>query len=103
MSNISVWTQSGLCIRGPPGLTDRTENIDDAALAISGYIKFCEDTIIPTKTIKMFPNNKPWVTSELKQLLNQREHLFKSGGSSEEKNVVQENIKHKIIDCKAAY
>ncbi|CAM4578856.1 unnamed protein product [Leuciscus chuanchicus] len=42
-------------------VTDGTENVNDAALAISGYITFCEDAIIPKKTVKMFPNNKPWI------------------------------------------
>lgn len=31
-------------------VTDGTANIDDAALAISGYIQFCEDAIIPKKS-----------------------------------------------------
>ncbi|KAK0146668.1 RNA-directed DNA polymerase from mobile element jockey [Merluccius polli] len=61
------------------GITDGTDNVNDAAFAIAGYIQFCEDLTIPKKTIKMFPNNKPWVTPELKHLLNQKKCLFKSG------------------------
>uniref|UniRef100_A0A671TU97 Reverse transcriptase domain-containing protein n=1 Tax=Sparus aurata TaxID=8175 RepID=A0A671TU97_SPAAU len=84
-------------------VTDGTENANDVALAISGYITFCEDTIIPKKTVKMFSNNKPWVTPELKQLLNQKKRLFKSGGNREEKRTVPKNIKSMIRECKAAY
>ena len=84
-------------------MTDRTDNIEDAALAISGYIKFCEDMIIPKKTIKVFSNNKPWVSPELKQLLNEKKCLFRLGGSKEEKKLVQKKIKSKIIECKTAY
>lgn len=84
-------------------ITDRTDNINEAAFAIAGYIQFCEDTIIPKKTIKMFPNNKPWVTPELKQLLNQKKSLFKSGGTAEDKKTIQRKIKNLIKDCKAAY
>lgn len=51
----------------------------------------------------MFPNNKPWVTAELKQLLNEKKRLLKSGGSREEKKTMQKKIKSKINDCKAAY
>ncbi|KAK0143181.1 hypothetical protein N1851_018704 [Merluccius polli] len=60
-------------------VTNGTDNVNDAAFAIAGYIQFCEDLTIPKKTIKMFPNNKPWVTPELKHLLNQKKCLFKSG------------------------
>ncbi|KAK0143117.1 hypothetical protein N1851_018762 [Merluccius polli] len=59
-------------------VTDGTDNVNDAAFAITGYIQFCEDLTIRKKTIKMFPNNKPWVTPELKHLLNQKKCLFKS-------------------------
>lgn len=70
-------------------VNDGYDSIDDAVFAISGYIKFCKDTIIPKRSIKVFPNNKPWVTPALKQLLNQKKWLFKSGGSREEKKIVQ--------------
>uniref|UniRef100_A0A9J7XIF0 Reverse transcriptase domain-containing protein n=1 Tax=Cyprinus carpio carpio TaxID=630221 RepID=A0A9J7XIF0_CYPCA len=69
----------------------------------SEWTQFCEDAIIPRKTIKMYPNNKPWVTPELKQLLNEKKRVFKSGGSREEKKTVQKKIKSKINECKAAY
>lgn len=45
-------------------VADGTENVNDVALAISGYITFCKDRIIPKKTVKMFSKNKPWVTPE---------------------------------------
>ncbi|KAI3369260.1 hypothetical protein L3Q82_007515 [Scortum barcoo] len=33
------------------------------------YLKFCTDTVLPTKTIKVFPNQKPWLDSTVKPLL----------------------------------
>ncbi|KAK0131095.1 hypothetical protein N1851_034215 [Merluccius polli] len=51
-------------------VTDGTDKVSDAAFAIAGYIQFCEDTVIPQKTVKMFPNNKPWATPELKHQKN---------------------------------
>ena len=69
-------------------MTDGTENVNDAVLAISVYKTFCEDTIIPKKTVKMFSNNKPWVTLGLKQLFNQKKkRLFKSGGNREKDSI----------------
>ncbi len=36
------------------------------------YINFCRDTVIPIKTVRYFPNNKPWITSDIKEILNQK-------------------------------
>ncbi len=41
------------------------------------------ESIIPTKR---FPNNKLWVTKELKNILNIKKRVFLSG-SNEEKNI----------------
>jgi len=35
------------------------------------YINFCRDTVIPVRTVRCYPNNKPWTTSDIKDLLNQ--------------------------------
>ena len=33
---------------------------------------FCVDNTIPTRTVRCFPNYKPWITSNLKELLNKK-------------------------------
>ena len=43
---------------------DEDNNVDNVADCVSEYINFCVDMIIPCKTIKLFPNNKPGVTKE---------------------------------------
>ena len=43
----------------------------------SDYITFCEDMIIPKKTVKIYPNNKPWVSKSLKKLSTKRRLLFR--------------------------
>jgi hypothetical protein len=48
-------------------------------------MKFCESTIVKTKTILTFPNNKPWVTKDLKMHLNRKKHAFIKGDMSEYK------------------
>lgn len=35
---------------------------------ITDYINFCHDTIIPTRTVYCYMTNKPWITSDLKDL-----------------------------------
>lgn len=39
--------------------------------AVSEYIGFCIDNSVPTKDIRCYPNNKPWITINLKTLLNE--------------------------------
>ena len=36
-----------------------SESVNEATDVISSYINFCEDMLIPTKLMKIFPNNKP--------------------------------------------
>ncbi|KAI4873044.1 hypothetical protein NFI96_028699 [Prochilodus magdalenae] len=46
--------------------------IDEVTSCVTDYINFCVDSVVPSKTIRCFANNKPWVTSNLKHLLNQK-------------------------------
>lgn len=39
----------------------------------------CEDVVIPLKTVKIYPNNKTWVSRHLKVLLNQKKQAPKQG------------------------
>jgi hypothetical protein len=48
---------------------------------LEGFIRFCEDLVIPKKKVNIIPSNIVWVSQVLKELLNQRKGVFKSGGS----------------------
>jgi len=37
---------------------DASADLHEQTEAISGYIDFCVSAVIPTKTIKVYPNNK---------------------------------------------
>ena len=55
---------------------DSCDNIHDATDVISDYITFCEDMILPKKTVQSYPNSKPWVSNPLKKRVGERqEHL----------------------------
>ena len=69
---------------------------------VSAYICFCKDSVIQSKTVKLFANNKPWVTKELKLLLNEKKRVFHSG-TKEDRKLVQKKLKHKIRECKKLY
>ena len=73
-------------------------NINEATNVISGYITFCEELCIPVKQIKCFPNNKPWVNSEMKNLVCQKKDIWKIGNDCQWKDVkrkVKATIKQK--------
>ena len=38
---------------------------------VTSYIQFWEQKLIQTKTVLIFPNNKPWIIKELKGILNE--------------------------------
>ncbi|KAI3376458.1 hypothetical protein L3Q82_016919 [Scortum barcoo] len=55
--------------------------------------------IIPTKTVRCFPNNKPWVT---KDTLNRKKATFRRGDKEELKKV-QTELREKITEGKDCY
>ena len=54
-------------------------DLDHLTGTITDYIRFCEDIIMPARTVRCYPNNKPWITSDLKALLNKKKRAFRSG------------------------
>jgi hypothetical protein len=80
---VQQWTTEGLeNLQASLDMTDwnvfitACSNIDELTVTVSDYINFCSDTSIPTKRVKCFPNNKPWITPDIKTLLNKKKQLF---------------------------
>ena len=69
---------------------------------ITEYINFCVDSIIPSRTVKCFPNNKPWFTTDLRELLNRKKRAFRNR-DREEQRTVQKELKVKLRESKEAY
>ncbi|MBN3320364.1 COX7C oxidase, partial [Atractosteus spatula] len=69
---------------------------------VTDYINFCVDNTIPTKDLHCFPNNKPWITSDLKALLNDKKRHFRREDKEEVKRV-QRELKQKLRESKEAY
>ena len=65
--------------------------------AVTSYLQFCEETIIQTKTVTTFPNNKPRITKELKLLLNEKKMAFMNGYVSSVRKLLSNNA---IDACK---
>ena len=54
-------------------------DIDTTTESITDYISFCVDSIIPQKTVKIYPNNKPYITRDIKECINRKKSAFKLG------------------------
>ncbi|KAK0146078.1 hypothetical protein N1851_014660 [Merluccius polli] len=69
---------------------------------ITGYISFCVDNVVPAKKVKCFANNKPWITSDLKGLLNKKKKAFRDGDGELLKSV-QKELRVRLRENKEAY
>lgn len=49
-----------------------------ATESITDYIHFCIDNIVPKKQVTHFPNNKPYITKQVKSSLNKKKLAFKN-------------------------
>ena len=76
--------------------------LDQLTGVITDYISFCEDTIVPEKTIKIYPNTKPWITTELKSKIKAKHKLRLSQNKEEMKNL-QRELDSLTDETKAAY
>ncbi|KAI4897881.1 hypothetical protein NFI96_029587, partial [Prochilodus magdalenae] len=78
------------------------EDIDGLTECITDYINFCVDSTVPTRTVKCYPNNKPWVTKDIKALLNKKKRAFRAG-DREEVRTTQRELKRTIREAKDGY
>ena len=66
-------------------LEDSSVSIQDYAEYVTGYISTCVDNIVPTIQVKRFPNQKPWINSQVRHMLRARSIAFKLGNETEYK------------------
>ncbi|KAI3368197.1 hypothetical protein L3Q82_007923 [Scortum barcoo] len=53
-------------------LNPHGEDIEGMTHCLTDYLNFCADVVSPVKTVRCYPNNKPWVTREVKTVLNKK-------------------------------
>ena len=75
------------------------EDIDGLTECITDYINFCVDGIVPAETVCCYPNNKPWVTKDIKAILNEKKMAFRAGNKGEVRDI-QRRLKRKIGEAK---
>ena len=107
--SVKVWTpESEEQLRGCfectewSELVDSCENVSEAADVVSRYIGFCEDMLISTKTVKVFPNNKTWISKSIKSTLNVKKIAFQRGDRAKRKRV-QAKLTRELREGKREY
>ena len=81
---------------------DSSSDINELTESVCGYIDFCVECTIPQKTVKMFPNNKPWITKRIKGIINRKKLAFLKN-DKEEYRSVQKELKEEIRKQKEQY
>lgn len=76
--------------------------LEEATDVVTDYITFCKEMIVPTKTVKVFSNNKPWISKALKTTLNEKKVALNSGNRIESK-LIQNRLNKEIKAAKRGY
>lgn len=63
------------------------------------YLNFCMDVVAPAKTVRCYPNSKPWVTCAVKAVLIKKKAAFK-GGDKEAIKAAQREVKVCLREAK---
>ena len=106
---VKVWTEdSTLALQGCFDCTDwsvlieAAASLDELTDAVCSYITFCVDSVIPSKDVIIYPNNKPWVSKALKALFHKRKLAFQRGDMDTVKEVRKE-VRAELEKAKLRY
>ncbi len=64
------------------------DDIEVYSDSVTCFIRKCVEVVVPTKTIRIYPNQKPWINSDVRAALSARTSAFKSGNLSIENKPV---------------
>lgn len=59
------------------------EEITSMTECTTDFITFCVNKALPVKAVRRFPNNKPWLIRDQKEILNKKERAYRTGDRSE--------------------
>ena len=61
-----------------------TDGIEEYTTSVTGFINKCIEEVIPTETVHTYPNQKPWITGNIRTELMGRAAAFKERDSNPE-------------------
>ncbi|KAJ8366871.1 hypothetical protein AAFF_G00338650 [Aldrovandia affinis] len=68
------------------------EDVNGALQCVTAYVNHIKDQVAPARKVRCYANNKPWISSDLKSLLNKKKRAFKAWDMDGVKEV-QKDIK----------
>jgi hypothetical protein len=63
---------------------DSSDGIEEYITSVIGFNNKCIDDVVPTVTVRTYPNQKPWVTGNICTELKARAAAFKEQDSNPE-------------------
>ncbi len=78
------------------------DNIEAYSDMVTCFIRKCIDDVVPTKTIRIYSNQKPWINSDVRSALSARTSAFKSGNTDDRKQASYD-LRRSIKAAKRTY
>ena len=63
---------------------DSSDGIEEYTTSVTGFINKCIEDVVPTVTVRTYPNQKPWITGNIRTELKGRAAAFKERYSNPE-------------------
>jgi hypothetical protein len=64
--------------------SDSSDGIEEYTTSVIGFINKCIGDIVPRVTVRIYPNQKPWITDNIHTELKDRAAAFKKQNSNPE-------------------
>ena len=61
---------------------DSSDGIEEYTTSVTGFINKCIEDVVPTVTVHTYPNQKPWITGNIRTELKGRAAAFKEQDSN---------------------
>ena len=61
---------------------DSSDGIEEYTTSVTGFINKCIEDVVPTVTVRTYPNQKPWITGNIRTELKARAAAFKERDSN---------------------
>jgi hypothetical protein len=74
-------------------INDADGDVNVLSDVVTSYISFCSEVHLERKEVKMFPNNKPWVTSDLRKCIIDKHNSYGKEDYQEKQRLVNAKIK----------
>ncbi|KAJ8399552.1 hypothetical protein AAFF_G00409630 [Aldrovandia affinis] len=78
---LSAWLERAGCDQGLMEWAgpEAGNNLDEYTDTVISFISFCEEVCVPVRTRKIYNNDKPWFTAQLRRLRSEKEEARRSG------------------------